>query len=117
MALDRTTPFENDPFVIVMQAFRNLYPSHEFTVDWSYIDEKDDDGKPVYGFTSFNRDGTIEVFVSCSITVSDAVEILAHELAHVAVGVNEDHGEIWEAAFEAIFQEYNRISAEEYGGE
>lgn len=34
---------------------------------------------------------------------------LAHELAHVAVGVEHDHDEVWQEAFDKIFEEYNRI--------
>lgn len=44
-----------------------------------------------------------------SLEVNNAVEIFAHELAHVAVGVDHEHDDAWEDAFEAIFQEYNRI--------
>lgn len=52
------------------------------------------------------------VFVTPNIPVCDCAEILAHELAHVAVGVEEDHGEKWEKAFDSIFSEYNRIADE-----
>ena len=40
---------------------------------------------------------------------ADAVEVLAHELAHVAVGIEHDHDEVWQEAFDKIFEEYNRI--------
>ena len=67
------------------------------------------DGKPVYGLTDFADDGSVAVFVKPSLEVADAVEILAHELAHVAVGIEHDHDEVWQEAFNKIFEEYNRI--------
>lgn len=36
----------------------------------------------------------------------------AHELAHVAVGVEHDHDEVWQEAFDKIFEEYNRIGSQ-----
>ena len=46
--------------------------------------------------------------------VSILVEILAHELAHVAVGPGHDHDGLWEEAFENIYQEYNNIGINRY---
>ena len=54
------------------------------------------------------------------ISVNNAVEILAHELAHVVAGFEEgkdDHGPEWEAAFESIKQEYGRIGDALFGKE
>lgn len=102
--------FDNDPFAMVWQAYRNLWPGRPApSVEWCHIDENDAETGGAWGYTVFTDDGEIAVFISCDLKVTDAVEILAHELAHVAVGAAEDHGEKWEAAFDAIFQEYNRI--------
>ena len=38
------------------------------------------------------------------------VEILAHELAHVASGVNHEHDTVWEDNFDKIHKQYNIIS-------
>lgn len=35
------------------------------------------------------------------------IEVLAHELAHVAVGPGCGHGESWEAEFSAINEMFN----------
>jgi len=64
------------------------------------------------GETFFDDDGTVTVFVDYELQVKDAVEIFAHELAHVAAGEKAGHGEEWEKAFDAIFTEYNRIGEE-----
>ena len=102
--------FDNDPFAMVWQAYRNLYPSRPApSVEWTTIDDEDQETAGSWGYTVFTDDGEVFVYVSCDLKVMDAVEILAHELAHVAVGAEEDHGEKWEEAFEAIFNEYNRI--------
>lgn len=103
------TPFQNDMFAIVWQAFKNLYPDKDCQVYWEPQIRGEEDGEPVYGLTDFGDDGTVYVFVKPSLEVADAVEILAHELAHVAVGIEHDHDEVWQEAFDKIFDEYNRI--------
>lgn len=103
------TPFQNDMFAIVWQAFKNLYPDKDCQVYWEPQIRDEEDGKPVYGLTDFEDDGTVSVFVKPSLEAADAVEILAHELAHVAVGIEHDHDEVWQKVFDKIFDEYNRI--------
>lgn len=41
--------------------------------------------------------------------------MLAHELAHVATPEDQTHGDAWRAAFDRIFEEYNRIAPEVLG--
>lgn len=106
------SPFKNDPFALVWKAFENLYPGKKFEAYWDSMIRDEEDGAPVFGLTDFADDGTISVFVKPDLEVNNAVEIFAHELAHVAVGAEHDHDEAWEAAFDAIFQEYNRIGDE-----
>lgn len=69
---------------------------------------RDDEGGVVYGITTFPADENEVplVEISAELTVQDAVEILAHELAHVAAGIDAGHGEAWEKAFHRIHQEY-----------
>ena len=104
-----TSPFVNDPFAIVWQAFKNLYPDKDCICQFAVLDA-DKSGKAPYGVTDFQPDGRVFVFVDGNMKIADAVEVFAHELAHVAVGIDADHGEEWEAAFDAIFNEYNRIA-------
>lgn len=105
-------PFINDPFAIVWQAFENLYPGKQdnVTVQWYPMENGS------YGVTNFADDGTIDVCVDPNLNVQDAVEILAHELAHIAVGYESGHGEQWNAAFDAIQKEYYKIGYSMYGG-
>lgn len=102
-------PFQNDMFAMVWGAFKKLYPDKECEIYWEPQIRDEEDGKPVYGLTDFADDGSVAVFVKPSLEVADAVEILAHELAHVAVGIEYDHDEVWQEAFDKIFEEYNRI--------
>ena len=108
-------PFANDPFALVWQAFKNLYPGKDCEVQWQPGIQDDGLSEQGYGFTEFCEDGSILVEVDANLRVSNAVEVLAHELAHVAVGIENENGAAWEAAFEAIFQEYGRIAEEMFG--
>ena len=111
------TPFENDTFAIVWQAFKNLYPDKECKCFWEPRIRDNENGNECYGLTDFDEEtGEVTVFVKPSLTVIDATEILAHELAHVAVGLEHNHDEEWEKAFDDIFNEYNRIGDELFSG-
>lgn len=106
-------PFDNDPFATVWEAFHSLWPDADCTISW-VGDIKDEDNTTVWGVTSFEEDDDIpSVVISSSLKVSDAVEVLAHELAHVAVGIDAGHGEAWGNAFDAIFKEYMRLIEKE----
>ena len=113
---DMDKPFANDMFAMVYQAFRNLYNEKDknLIIYWSDEPMKDDNGNEVFGSTTFTNT-YVYVEISSDLKVSDSVEILAHELAHVAVGSNAEHSEEWEKAFDAIFTEYNRIGDEMFG--
>ena len=106
------TPFINDMFCIVYQAFKNLYPDKECNCEW-VPNLQDDDGNNVWGVTNFYDGEEIPyIQVSSLLKVCDAIEILAHELAHVAVGEYENHGKKWVKAFDAIHEEFDRLGNE-----
>ena len=63
----------------------------------------------MYGVTNFEDNGNITVLISGVLPVLDCAEIFAHELAHIMVGVEEEHNEKWEKAFEDIQNEYMRM--------
>lgn len=107
-------PFDNDPFALVWAAFKNLYSYKEC---YCYFDQhQNDQHDEEYGFAHFPDDGsTPSVFIYAEHSINTQVETFAHELAHVAVGPEHEHDDVWEAAFNAIFQEYNRIGDELFG--
>lgn len=103
------TPFKNDIFALIYKAFTNLYSTDkEITCYWQPKLE-DEEGNEVYGLTNFEDDGNITILVSGVLPVLDCAEILAHELAHIMVGFEQEHNEIWEKAFDSIQEEYMRI--------
>lgn len=95
--------FENDPLPYVMQAFRKLYP--DARVDSVQLGVTDDG----LGYTDFNDDGTVCVTISYYVTLVGAPDILSHELAHAAVGVEQGHSKAWEKAYKSIFEESKRL--------
>lgn len=105
--------FQNSPFEILAEAFRRLYPDVEYM---AFIDSnigEGENGEKVYGLTNFDEDsGAITIFVDSNLSIENAVEIFAHELAHAVVGIEHDHDEVWEGAFDELFKEYNKIGGE-----
>lgn len=100
-------------FALVWKAFKNLYPDKDCVCIWADEIEPEKDGGERYGATVFYDDESVDVIVSTKLSVADAVEVFTHELAHVADGKdNEAHGESWEKAFDAIFDEYDRLCNE-----
>lgn len=109
------TPFKNDPFAMIYEAFKRLYPGKQCEIWWG-VPQDDEVDKEAYGVTNFPDDGSIpQIFVYSDYPVHQQTEVLAHELAHVAVGVEHGHDKVWEAAFNAIYREYDRIGAEMFG--
>lgn len=109
------SPFENDPFAMVYQGFKRLYPDKDCKIFWNPDEMKDDEGNGYIGMTHFADDGEVTVEISVYMPIVEAVETFAHELAHVAVGASEEHGEVWEKAFDAIHEEFDKIGVEMFG--
>lgn len=109
------TPFLNDMLSIVGQAFNNVYPGKNVEVYWNLSIPQPEEGH-VCGVTSFCEDQYGNEFavidIDPTLRVVDAVEVLAHEFAHVAAGKRIDHGDEWAAAYDAIHAEYDRIMCE-----
>ena len=109
-------PFKNDPFAMVWTAFKNLYPDKDCDI---WYDLRSNIGvEEGYGFTEFPKDGgKPQIVIFMETEPCNQIEILAHELAHVAVGggENDEHGDAWERAFDDIFKEYRRIGDEMFG--
>lgn len=105
--------FVNSPFEILDESFRNLYPKKEYKACFE-PELEDEKGNTVYGFTQFNDGETPVIAISAELTIKDAVEIFAHELAHVAAGAGAGHGKKWKQEFEKIFHEYHRIGREKF---
>lgn len=103
--------FVNDPFEILDEAFRNLHPEKEYK---ACIEPELENKKGVHGFTQFNDDKTPVIAISADLTIKDAAEVFAHELAHVAAGKGAGHGETWNKEYKKIHQEYRRVGREKF---
>ena len=108
--------FINDPFHVVYQAFKELYPDKECEILFDYNVETTDTHERVKGVTIFPDDGSIpQIRIDCEQTIDQISGILAHELAHVALGKPEwddrelDHGEDFEKTLDAIFDRFNEL--------
>ena len=113
--MSNVSPFENDIFSLIWKAYCMEFPNNiPVNLKCYWVDEiRDDDGVEVFGSTTFGDDGTTEICVSGNIKVSDAAEVFAHELAHLAAGVNAEHGDEWEDAFERIYRNYLKLAGVE----
>ncbi len=103
------SPFTNDPFAIVCQAYKNLYDKPFLA---SFDQHGNDDHKEEYGFTHFVEGEIPKIIIFAEHSVNTCVETFAHELAHVAVGAEHGHDEVWKAALDAIAAEYDRLGEE-----
>ena len=106
------TVFYNDPFCILDNIFRELWPEKEYRAKW-VASIKDENGVDMCGVTEFVPEYVPVISVSGKLDILDAMEIFAHELAHVAVGIDSEHGAEWEAAFELLHARYMERVAHE----
>jgi hypothetical protein len=97
----------SNPIADLIAAYSEMYPDKPCEVTVSPLKRK-------LGQTFFPDDGgTPEVVLCPTLTYVAMMDILAHELAHVAVGRNGGHGAKWKAAYRAIHDAYERrVSAQ-----
>lgn len=103
----------NDPFETVLEAARQLFPNLKAVI---LLDPYLKFRRILCfrlghcGETLFPDDGSDPVIrVSTKIPFEAMVEILAHELAHVAAGVENEHNAIWLKAFKDIHSCFEEI--------
>lgn len=87
-----------DPFQAILDAFRRLHPDARCRVVWV---EGLHEGEGVWGRTHFNIDPPlVELDGFCP--VAGSVDVLCHELAHVAAGLEAEHGDAWSATYDDL---------------
>jgi hypothetical protein len=102
----------NNPLQEIINISTNLFPeivNKNIYIQFdSRLGSKETENVP-YGET-FIDDGTKDIIVSISgnLPIIENIEILAHELSHVIVGIENEHNEEWENVFNKIFVEYSR---------
>ena len=100
----------NNPIDMLQEVMDKHYPDLKVDI---YFGEQETDGIHRLGVTIFPDDGSRPVIeVNPDIPLAHIAEIIAHELAHVIVGIEAGHGEVWEAEFENIstlfFEEFQK---------
>jgi hypothetical protein len=97
-----------EPLNYILDAFRNLYTVNR-DILICFSDEFGDD-EPPYGQTCEVDDENLYVIsISAFLPMLHCLEILAHELAHIAAGLDHEHDIKWEECFSSIQLEYNKI--------
>lgn len=103
------TPFVNDPFALLLQAFNQLYPDISVECYWTDLKNKG------YGYTNFCDDGSVEIHIDPNHTVMQCIDTLAHELIHASLGLYHDHDQVWSDAFDKLHDKYDELCIF-YGG-
>lgn len=96
--------FNFNPFDILFEVFAEKWPDREAVIDLC-VEIEGEGMQGCHGCTDFDSSPP-RIGVSGEVPLRHAAEIVAHELAHVAAGIDEGHGPGWEAAFEALHEGY-----------
>ena len=107
--------FKNSPFEILNVAFERLFPNVKYNAYFGVLD--DENGESICGLTNFKDNGEIAILINTDLSIQNATEIFAHELAHAGVGKEHEHDEVWEKAFNDLFKEYKKIGSEIFSKE
>lgn len=97
--------FINNPIEILFEIVNEKYPGTDCDI---IIGMQMTDGKETLGCTLFPDDPNERVVIEINPTLSleNATEILAHELAHVIAGKEADHNEQWDAVFADLHERF-----------
>lgn len=107
-----------DPINLLLQIFALMWPGKRVEIAW-VSDLKKDQG--VWGCAAVPEgDEPWAVQIDVEAPFHAIIELLAHELAHVAAGQTHDepggHGEAWSRAFDELHAEYERRVEQAYRG-
>lgn len=97
----------HNPLSMVIEVANELWPDIEAKINWVSQIEPPPDGETVYGRTTYPDDGGAPVIdIVVNLPLEAACEVLAHEIAHVVAGADEDHGPVWEDASDLIHERF-----------
>jgi Zn-dependent peptidase ImmA (M78 family) len=115
--------YDINPFEIILEVVNRCYPTFDAKI--SFVPEEDfeemmkrwgatdTEVKEACGVTMFDDEcKTTIICINASIPCYAAVEVIAHEVAHVVAGVDAEHGEKWENEFNKIHIEYSKSHSE-----
>lgn len=111
MAISRDTPFLNDPFIVVAEAYKRLWNKPYIAVYAQHQPDNEDS----YGLTACPDTGVPIITIFAEHTINDQIETFAHELAHVAVGIEHEHDHVFRAALLTLKAMYSQVYDEMLG--
>lgn len=94
-----------DPLKIVVEAYEALYST---PCQVQFVEGlRSEEGAP-WGCTEFEDGEYPLISIDVETPINGVIEVLAHELAHVAAGDShdDDHGVEWRKCFDAIHDKY-----------
>jgi hypothetical protein len=92
-----------NPIQLVIDIVIDKYPDVNCSIE--FVKDLFEKTK-AYGETCWTDDG-IYVQIDINTPFVGVIEVLAHELAHVAVGYDEEHGDKWKQVFDSIHADFN----------
>lgn len=92
-----------DPFGLLLRLYDESCCPVDVTVEFVAQLQKQEGG---WGRTHFHDDGTAEIHIDGDCPVAGAVDVLAHELAHIIAGFEAGHGKAWEQAYSELHRRY-----------
>lgn len=99
----------NNPLQILIDIVRKDFPNLNIYIQFSDSLMLNNEDGP-FGETSNDKENNFYIItLEARLPFINILEILAHELSHVIVGVEEDHNGKWEQMFSYLFSEYNKI--------
>jgi len=118
---------KNDPFSILIQAFSELWPDKTCEIEFSndipqptindlddrdfwFIEKNDIVRIGAAGATRFKNGEIPLILLNPDLELSQIVDTLAEELAHVAVGKEAGHGNMFEYAMDKLFIKFNELA-------
>jgi len=103
-----------DPFDTLLQIFIEKHPKINVRIQFGTPDEEPLSISGGLGCTSFpgpedekGSPAIITVDGTLDRGVQGTVDILAHELAHVAVGPDHEHDDVWEAEYAGFYEAFS----------
>ena len=99
-----------DPFQSLLLVFAEQHPDRSVRIQFGMPDAEPLCLSPkAKGVTAFPPPGVdeppvITVDATLDRGVQGSVDILAHELAHVAVGEDHEHDDVWQDAYDDLFK-------------
>ncbi|HEX2959096.1 MAG TPA: hypothetical protein VHO70_19830 [Chitinispirillaceae bacterium] len=98
----------NDAYELLFEVVKKMYGNINAEVQFAPIEGEE------AGCTSFPDDGGVPLItVNACIPFIATIEIIAHEIAHIIAGVENEHNEKWEKVFSDIHEQYYQAIQED----